>query len=435
MDHKPGVRLWTIERGIGHDGTLSARSLGRIVRHDYCIDPHLAENTLATTSFRLERPSVLVADDQTDIILALELLLKREGYEVRSATSPAAALEALGNSVFDIVLMDLNYTRQPFSVREGIDLLAQIEKIDPLLPVVVMTAWGSIDLAVEAMNIGASNFIQKPWDNRRLLDLVREHIEKGHSRRRSERRRTQEKQEIEEAGQVQRAFLPPSLPKVEACETAVRWQPKGSLGGDYYDVFPLEGRRLGFCVADASGKGLPAALLMSNLQAGLRSLAGTSAGPADTVTRLNRLLCANHLTSRFFTLFYGVLDLAGLELTYSNAGHPSPIVRHRDGGLSKLEATGGLVGLFPDWTYEQEAVRLGPGDRVWIYTDGLCEARDAAGGEFGPERLEKLMDEVHAAPLREAQDRVWRAVLDFCRGSFDDDATLLTFHLGEAQAH
>jgi sigma-B regulation protein RsbU (phosphoserine phosphatase) len=384
---------------------------------------------MTTTSFRLERPRILVADDQTDIILALEVLLKNEGFEVRSATSPAAALEALRESSFDLVLMDLNYSRQPTSVREGIDLLTHIEKVDPLLPVVVMTAWGSIDLAVEAMNIGASNFIQKPWDNRKLVELVREHIDRGRSRRRSERRRTQEKQEIEEAGQVQRAFLPPSLPKVEACETAVRWQPKGRLGGDYYDVFLLEGGRLGFCVADASGKGLPAALLMSNLQAGLRSLADTSAGPAETVTRLNRLFCANRLTNKFFTLFYGVLDLGRFELTYSNAGHPPPFVRGRDGAVSTLKGTGGLVGCFPDWTYKQEAVRLGAGDRVWLYTDGLSEARDAAGGEFGPARLEKLMDEVHAAPLAEAQERVWRAVLDFCGGSFDDDATLLTFHL------
>ena len=384
---------------------------------------------MATASFRLNRPRILVADDQTDIIVALDVLLKNEGYEVHSATSPAAALEALRESAFDLVLMDLNYSRQPTSVREGIDLLAQIEAVDPLIPVVVMTAWGSIDLAVEAMNIGASNFIQKPWDNRKLVELVREHVERGRSRRRSERRRTQEKLELEEAGQVQRGFLPPSLPQVEACEMAVRWQPKGSLGGDYYDVFPLDGRRLGFCVADASGKGLPAALLMSNLQAGLRSLADTSAGPAETVTRLNRLFCANRLTNKFFTLFYGVLDLGRFELTYSNAGHPPPVVRNRDGGVSTLKGTGGLVGCFPDWAYKQEAVRLGPGDRVWLYTDGLSEARDTGGGEFGPARLEKLMDEVHAAPLSEAQDRVWAAVLEFSGGSFDDDATLLTFHL------
>ncbi len=381
---------------------------------------------------RFERPRILVADDQADIILALEALLKNEGYEIRSATSPATALEALRVSPFDLVLMDLNYSRQADSVREGIDLLARIEQIDPLIPVIVMTAWGSIDLAVEAMNIGASNFIQKPWNNARLVGLVRDEIERGRSRRMSEHRRTEEKQEIEEAGQVQRAFLPPSLPQVKACETAVRWQPKGRLGGDYYDVFLLDDRRLGLCLADASGRGLPAALLMSNLQAGLRSLADFSAGPAETVTRLNRLFCANRLTNKFFTLFYGVLDLGRLELAYSNAGHPPPIVRHHKGGLFSLKGTGGLVGCFPDSAYRQESVRLATGDRIWLYTDGLSEARDAAGEEFGAARMERLVDELYAVPLAEAQERVWNAVLEFCGGTLEDDATLLTFHLRDA---
>jgi len=384
---------------------------------------------MTTTAERLKRPKILVADDQADIILALKTLLKNEGYDIQSVTSPTEALEALKASSFDLILMDLNYSRKTSSVREGIDLLTRIEAVDPLIPVIVMTAWGSIDLAVEAMNIGAANFIQKPWDNARLIELVRDQIEKGRLRRRSEHRRSEEKWEIEEAGQVQRAFLPPSLPKIEACEMAVRWQPKGRLGGDYYDVFLLDEWNLGFCVSDASGKGVPAALLMSNLQAGLRSLADSSAGPAEIVTRLNRLFCTNRLTNKFFTLFYGILDLKHFELTYSNAGHLPPIVRHRDGGLSLLKGTGGLVGCFPDWTYQQESICLGPGDRIWLYTDGLSEARAADGVDFGPARMESLIDELHASPLADAQKSVWNAVLEFCGGTLEDDATLLAFHI------
>ena len=376
-----------------------------------------------------ERPRILVADDQADIILALEVLLKNEGYDVRSANSPAEALKALRESSFDLMLMDLNYSRKANSVQEGIDLLMRTEQIDPLMPVVVMTAWGSIDVAVETMNIGASNFIQKPWQNKRLLEVVREQIELGKSRRRSDHQLALERMEIEEAGALQRAFLPPSLPKIAACEMAVRWQPRGRVGGDYYDIFPLDSQRLGFCVADASGKGIPAALLMSNLQAGLRSFAPSSTGPAEVVTRLNRLLCTNRLTNKFVTLFYGVLDHAKLELTYTNAGHPPPVIHHPDGGRSALKETGGLVGFFPEWAYRQESISLAPGDRLWLYTDGITEARDAAGTQFGPARLERLLAEVDAAPLLEAQERVWSAVLDFCGGTFEDDATLLAFHL------
>lgn len=381
----------------------------------------------------LKRPRILVADDQADVILALEVLLKAEGYDVKSAQSPAAVLQALGDSVFDLLLMDLNYTGQSSSGQEGIDLLTRIGHVDPLLPVVVMTAWGSIDLAVQAMHIGASNFIQKPWQNRRLLELVREQIEQGRSRRQSEHRLIVEKMEIEEAGALQRAFLPPSLPRIDACEMAVRWQPMGRVGGDTYDVFLLDSRRLGFCVADASGKGIPAALLMSNLQAGLRSFAQSATGPAEVVTRLNRLLCTNRLANKFWTLFYGVLDLVKFELTYANAGHPPLVVCHPDGGRSALNETGGLVGAFPEWTYRQESISLARGDRLWLYTDGITEARDAAGHEFGPARIERLLAEVNAAPLAEAQERVWSAVLEFCGGAFEDDATLLAFHLREPQ--
>jgi phosphoserine phosphatase RsbU/P len=384
---------------------------------------------MAPAANRSDRPRILVADDQIDILQTIEILLKKEGYEIRTVASPADALAAIKETTFDLILMDLNYSRQAASVREGIDLLVRIEDIDPLIPVVVMTAWASIDLAVEAMNAGAANFIQKPWDNGILIALVQEQIEKGRSRRRLENRRMQERLELEEAEQVQRAFLPSSLPKIDGCDMAVRWQPKGRVGGDYYDVFLLDDQRLGFCVADASGKGLPAALLMSNLQAGLRSLAGSTTGPAETVIRLNRLLCANRFIDKFITLFYGVLDLSRMELIYTNAGHPPPFIRRQAGGMTALNGTGGLVGCFADWTYSQESVRLSHGDRIWLYTDGISEARDASGNEYGTVHLERLIDELHNISPEEAQSRIWASVLEFCGGVLEDDATLLTFRL------
>jgi len=377
-----------------------------------------------------ERPRILVADDQEDILLALDILLRNEGFDVFAVQSPAAVIIALRDQApFDLILMDLSYTRNSQSVREGIDLLAQIERVDPYLAVVVMTAWGSIDLAVEAMHIGAANFIQKPWENRRLLQIVREQIARCRARRRQERLLAVEKKELEEAEALQRAFLPPELPVLDACEVAVRWQPKGRIGGDYYDVFRLDSRRLGFCVADASGKGLPAALLVSNLQAGLRSFAKDVENPAEVVTRLNRLLCTNQLINKFVTLFYGVIDTTRLTLTYSNAGHPPLLLRYHNGGGTALKETGGLVGFFPDWTYRQESIPLFRGDRLWLFTDGILEARDAAGNEYGSTRLEGLLTDVNTVPLGAAQERIWKDALDFCGGEFEDDATVLSFHV------
>jgi DNA-binding NtrC family response regulator len=133
------------------------------------------------------KPRVLIADDQPDVLEAIRLLLKGEGFEVQSATSPSGLISALAASDFDVVLIDLNYTRDTTSGREGIDLLGRIRSIDETLPVVVMTAWGSIDLAVEAMRQGARDFIQKPWENARVLSIVRTQAELCRRRRHEER--------------------------------------------------------------------------------------------------------------------------------------------------------------------------------------------------------------------------------------------------------
>ena len=129
-------------------------------------------------------PRILVGDDQRDVIEAIRLLLKSEGHQITAATSPAGVLAAIDEADFDVVLMDLNYARDTTSGREGLDLLSQIATADPSLPVIVMTAWANVDLAVEAMRRGARDFVQKPWDNARLLSLLRTQIELSRALRR-----------------------------------------------------------------------------------------------------------------------------------------------------------------------------------------------------------------------------------------------------------
>src|SRR5215471_19317241 len=132
-------------------------------------------------------PRILIADDQLDVLEALRLLLKGEGYQIESATSPPGIIDALEAREFDAVLMDLKYTRDTTSGEEGLDLVNRIHAMDATLPVVVMTAWGSIELAVEAMRRGARDFVQKPWENPRLLAIVRTQVELGRSLRKEQR--------------------------------------------------------------------------------------------------------------------------------------------------------------------------------------------------------------------------------------------------------
>jgi DNA-binding NtrC family response regulator len=146
-------------------------------------------DTLDLTPTRSEPslPRVLIADDQPDVLEALRLLLKGEGFKIESASSPAGVLEAIDGDEFDVVLIDLNYARDTTSGQEGLDLLSQLRTLDPMLPVVVMTAWGSVEVAVEAMRRGARDFVQKPWENARLLTIVRTQVELARALRRQQR--------------------------------------------------------------------------------------------------------------------------------------------------------------------------------------------------------------------------------------------------------
>ena len=130
---------------------------------------------------------ILIADDQTDVLEALRLLLKAEGFQMEAVTSPAAVVNALESREYDVLLMDLNYTRDTTSGQEGLDLLARIQSIDTMLPVIVMTAWGSVELAVEAMRRGARDFVQKPWDNARLLSIIKTQIALSEALRKGQR--------------------------------------------------------------------------------------------------------------------------------------------------------------------------------------------------------------------------------------------------------
>src|SRR5687767_15205608 len=160
-------------------------------------------------------PLTLIADDQPDVATALRLLLRDAGYQTEAVSSPDAVLEAIQQRQFDLVLMDLNYARDTTSGQEGLDLITSIRKVDSTLPVVVLTGWGSVELAVEAMQRGGHDFVQKPWDNPRLLETVRTQIELGRQRRRetsleAESRKVSRKfeEEMAEAEQIQRGLLP-----------------------------------------------------------------------------------------------------------------------------------------------------------------------------------------------------------------------------------
>jgi sigma-B regulation protein RsbU (phosphoserine phosphatase) len=380
----------------------------------------------------------LVADDQPDILEALRVLLKMDGCELKTVSSTEGILQALAGREFDVLLMDLNYARDTTSGREGLDVLAEIRELDPTLPIVAMTAWSTIDLAVESMRRGVGDFVRKPWENDRLMATLRVQVERGKVRRArrlreaARQRRDEERasrlqrrdQELNEAGEVQRAQLPRSLPRLDGYELSGTWRPARAVGGDLFDFFPIEGDAIGICIADAAGKGLPAALIMSSVHAAVEAVAESGAEPDVVCAKVNRLLCRHMAASRYVTCFYGRLEPRRRHLSFTNAGHHAPILMHADGTHQRLTTGGGVLGSFPQWQYLRGEVALRSGDRLVLFTDGLTEATNAEGVEFGEERIVEVVRANRSLSAAVLEARVMDSVAQFGDGVLQDDATL-----------
>jgi FixJ family two-component response regulator len=362
------------------------------------------------------RPKVLVADDQEDVRVALDLLLKGEGFEVTTVDSPAAALAALGVQRYDAALVDLNYTRDTTSGAEGLDLLHHVRTSHPGVPLLVMTAWGTLELAVTAMKRGARDFVLKPWDNATLVQALRTQI--GSLPRAA--------QDLELARRVQRELLPRSEPRLPTLELGSRCVQAGAVGGDAYDFIEIGAGRLGIALADASGKGVSAALLVANLIGCLRAGAARAAADlAGMLAAVNRQFLASTAPEHYATLFFGVYDDATRRLRYANCGHNPPLLRRAVGALEWLASTAPVVGLLSEWRCEVAELRLEPGDTLLVYSDGLSDAASPADEPFGEARLAAARHAGAALPAAALRDSLLEQVSRFAPGEDEDDRTLI----------
>ncbi|HTT19089.1 MAG TPA: SpoIIE family protein phosphatase [Candidatus Sulfotelmatobacter sp.] len=379
----------------------------------------MQETNPGTTS---QTGRVLIADDQQHILFALQILLSGSGYSTETVTHPTRVLRALESERFDAVLVDLNYTRDTVGGAEGLDLVSKIRSIDSVVPVLVMTAWSTVDLAVEAMRRGASDFVQKPWENRELLQKLQHQVALAREQRQRQRQR---EEELSDAREIQASLLPKQLPEVRGYEIAAVNQPLRFVGGDYYNVVRIDDRRTAVCIADVAGKGLPAALLMSTLQAALQPLIAQKLAPGELCQRLNRILCEVMPVGKFISFFYGVLDSVENRLTYCNAGHNPPLLVRADGASSELDAQGAVLGQFPEWQYRQSDLEMRGGDRMLLFTDGLVEANSTNEEQFGKDNVISVARENPQSSAHALMELLLRAASEHCDGYFQDDASLI----------
>jgi len=222
--------------------------------------------------------------------------------------------------------------------------------------------------------------------------------------------------ELDLARDIQMSLVPSQPLPLGPWEILGRVVPARQVGGDYYDYFPLDETRAALTIADVSGKGVPASLLMASVQASLRAFCDGRQPIPEAIQRVNQSVCRSASGGKFITLFYAELDAANGVLRYTNAGHNYPMLRRADGTVEELTTGGLLLGLFDTATYEQGEVPFGPGDALLLYSDGLSEAADTRGEQFGEDRLRTAFDSSQALPPADVIPQLFEAIGTF-RGS------------------
>jgi len=233
-------------------------------------------------------------------------------------------------------------------------------------------------------------------------------------------------EELRLAYEIQTNLLPKEAPVLAGYDIAGKNTPAKEVGGDYYDFLAVEEHKLAFCLGDVSGKGLPAALLMANLQAAVRSQAMAGTSLTSCLERANALLYRNTSPEKFATLFFGCLDAAGHILHYCNAGHNHPFLIGNEAKPLRLSAGGLALGCFESFPFEESQVALHPGDQLIVFSDGISEAVNGAGEEFGEARICELFAAHRDMPAAALIETIFTAVGEHARNQPQmDDMTMV----------
>jgi phosphoserine phosphatase RsbU/P len=340
-------------------------------------------------------PKILIVDDEPDLELLIRQRFRRQiregAYQFAFARNGQEALDLVHTAGdIDLVLSDIN-----MPVMDGLTLLSRLHGLRPRLGTVIVSAYGDLRNIRTAMNLGAFDFLTKPIDFQDFEVTVAKTLSQLDELRKADTDRERliaVQRDLQTAAEIQRSFLPPPLPASAADPFALHaaMLPARAVGGDFYDYFPLGPDRLGVVIGDVSGKGVPAALFMVVSRTLTRTIALSGCSPAECLAEVNRqlLLQRDGSSAMFVTLFYAVLDVRGGELLYSNGGHLPPYLLRAGGELESLPGRGRLVGALDEAEWETRRAQLRAGDTLFLYTDGITEARNGTEAFFSARGLQ-----------------------------------------------
>lgn len=378
---------------------------------------------------------ILSVDDELDLEILLTQYFRRKirkgEYEFTFAHNGLEALQlVLEKKDFDIILSDINMPEM-----DGLTMLTHINELrNPALKCIMVSAYGDMNNIRTAMNNGAFDFATKPIDLDDLSVTIEKAIEQINFVKTSQQEHYQLesiKSDLAIASEIQKAILPrvfPPFPSlVNDIDIYASMSPAKDVGGDFYDFFQIDDERIGFVIADVSGKGVPASLFMAVSRTLLRATGVRGIPSAECINSVNKLLCNESLDSMFVTMFYGIYNINTGMVDYTNAGHNPPYLLHRNNEVEALPLSKNfIVGVFDDFVYTSSSLTLTPGDSLVLYTDGVTEAFNEQKNMFGEKGLENTLKAVSSTNSKAIIETISEKLKEFvCNEPQSDDITML----------
>lgn len=378
---------------------------------------------------------ILSVDDEQDLEILLTQYfrrkIKRGEYEFSFAHNGVEALQLLLTEPdFDIILSDINMPEM-----DGLTLLTKINEMrNPALKCIMVSAYGDMENIRTAMNRGAFDFTTKPINLEDMELTIEKAVEQIKFIKNAQKEHSQLKSiqyDLKVAKEIQETILPKAFrpfPDSKGLDIYASMNAAAYVGGDFYDFFRIDSDRLGFVIADVSGKGIPAAIFMAISRTVIRAIALTENSAAQCMKRSNKILCQESVNDMFVTVFYGILNIKSGVITYCNAGHNPPVLIQSNKEASFIPITKDLVlGAMEDTTYHEKELALQPGDNLFLYTDGVTEAMNTHHELFGDERLLENCRALAGSSPKELINKITETVGRFTIGAIQsDDITLLS---------
>lgn len=370
---------------------------------------------------------ILVVDDEPDLEELMRQRFRRriragelELYFARNGVEALAQLQTVPG--IELVLTDLRMPEM-----DGITLLGELQSFGPALRTVVISAYGDMANLRAAMRGGAFDFLPKPIDFGDLDVTIARGLEQLARQRRAERDLEPWAEQRVLANDLQRAIIDHALVARSAYGVSARLIPAQRIGGDFYDVFFIDDRRLGLLIGDVSGKGVAAAVFMKLTHFLVCHLAQHDLAVGSCLEQVSQRLWTGNEAAMFAAVFYAILDLRDGTLSYAHAGHPPPYRIGADGSVSELDGHGGIVlGVTEGAIYQSHHVTLHPGETLLLHTDGITAATDSIGIPFGRERLKRVLESQQNQGPGGIVEALVSAVQEFTGGEpLNDDLALL----------